>query len=87
MGKSAGKNAAAQVEFPFEGCRTLRVAFGAPAISSDGGAVLLRAVDRRLGLIDRIAASRDLDVGDAGDAFQIFLDLKIDDLPDLFRGP
>lgn len=48
---------AAQVEFPFAGRRRVRAVFDAGPISSDGGAVLLREADRRLGLLDGIASS------------------------------
>jgi hypothetical protein len=47
---------AAQVEFPFAGRRRVRAVFDAGPISSDGGAVLLREADRRLGLVDAIAS-------------------------------
>ena len=45
-----------QVEFPFSGAREVRAVFDAVPISSDGGALLLRQVDRRLGLVDALAA-------------------------------
>jgi hypothetical protein len=45
-----------QVEFPFAGTRKVRAAFDAGPISSDGGALLLRQVDRQLGLLDSLAA-------------------------------
>lgn len=48
---------AAQVEFPFLGARKIRAVFDAEPISSDGGALLLRQVDRRLGLLDAVAAT------------------------------
>ncbi len=48
--------AAAQVEFPFQGSRRVRAVFDAGAISSDGGAVLLAQVERRLGLLGSIAS-------------------------------
>jgi hypothetical protein len=35
--------------------RPLSAAFDAPAVTSDGGAVLLRCADRRLGLVERLA--------------------------------
>lgn len=35
--------------------RPLQVAFDQPHASSDGGAVLLNAADRRLGLLNRLA--------------------------------
>jgi len=44
-------------EFPFSGRRHLRAVFDAGPISSDGGAVLLKEADRRLGLIDALAAA------------------------------
>jgi hypothetical protein len=47
---------AAQVEFPFAGARKVRVVFDAEPISSDGGALLLRQVDRRVGLLDAMSA-------------------------------
>ena len=47
--------AAAQVEFPFLGARKVRAVFDAEPISSDGGALLLRQVDRRLGLLDAMS--------------------------------
>lgn len=46
-----------QVEFPFSGSRRVRAVFDAGPISSDGGALLLRQVDRRLGLLDSLAAA------------------------------
>jgi hypothetical protein len=46
-----------QVELPFAGRRRVRAVFDAGPISSDGGAVLLRQVDRRLGLVDALAAA------------------------------
>lgn len=49
--------AAEQVEFPFAGARKVRAVFDAEPISSDGGALLLRQVDRRLGLVDALAAA------------------------------
>lgn len=48
---------AAQVEFPFVDARKVRAAFDAEPISSDGGALLLRQVDRRLGLLDAMSAA------------------------------
>lgn len=48
---------AAQVEFPFAGARKVRVVFDAEPISSDGGALLLRQVDRRVGLLDAMSAA------------------------------
>jgi hypothetical protein len=45
-----------QVEFPFSGRRQVVAAFDAGPISSDGGALLLRQVDRRLGLLQSLAA-------------------------------
>ena len=48
---------AAQVEFPFLGARKIRAVFDAEPISSDGGALLLRQVDRRLGLLDALSAT------------------------------
>lgn len=48
---------AAQVEFPFSGARKVRAIFDADPISSDGGALLLRQVDRRLGLLDSLSAT------------------------------
>lgn len=44
-----------QVDFPFVGRRSVRTAFDAGAISSDGGAVLLAQVERRLGLLRSVA--------------------------------
>jgi hypothetical protein len=46
----------AQVEFPFVGARKVRAVFDAESISSDGGALLLRQVDRRVGLLDAMSA-------------------------------
>jgi hypothetical protein len=46
----------AQVEFPFLGTRNVRAVFDGGPISSDGGAMLLRQVDRQLGLVDSLAA-------------------------------
>jgi hypothetical protein len=48
---------AARVDFPFMGRRRLRALFDAGPISSDGGAVLLREADRRLGLLEEMASS------------------------------
>lgn len=48
--------APAQVEFPFAGSRKVRAVFDGGPISSDGGALLLRQVDRRLGLLDSLAS-------------------------------
>lgn len=48
---------ASQAEFSFSGRRRIRALFDAGPISSDGGAVLLKEADRRLGLIDAIAAA------------------------------
>lgn len=48
--------AIAQVEFPFLGARGVRALFDAGPISSDGGALLLRQADRRLALLDTLAA-------------------------------
>jgi hypothetical protein len=48
---------AAQVEFPFSGARKVRAVFDAEPISSDGGALLLRQVDRRLSLLDAMSAA------------------------------
>lgn len=47
----------AQVDFPFEKRRTIRAVFDEEPISSDGGAVLLRQLDRGLGLTERLAAA------------------------------
>ena len=47
---------ASQAEFSFSGRRHIRAVFDAGPISSDGGAILLREADRRLGLTDAIAA-------------------------------
>jgi hypothetical protein len=44
-----------QVDFPFAGRRHIRAAFDAGPISSDGGLLLLRQIDRRLGLTDALA--------------------------------
>ena len=48
---------ATQIEFPFSGARKIRAVFDAKPISSDGGALLLRQVDRRIGLLDSLAAT------------------------------
>lgn len=48
---------AAQVEFPFVGTRKVRAVFDAEPISSDGGALLLRQIDRRAGLLDAMSAA------------------------------
>ncbi len=45
------------IAFPFEGHRKITTAFDAPRISSDGGLVLLREIDRRLRFIDRLVAA------------------------------
>lgn len=45
-----------QVEFPFEGARTVRMTFDAEPISSDGGAPLLSAIDESIGLTTALAA-------------------------------
>lgn len=44
-----------QVEFPFEGARTVRMVFDAEPVSSDGGAPLLRELDQTLGLTAALA--------------------------------
>jgi Transposase DDE domain group 1 len=44
------------IQFPFLHSRTLRARFDEAPISSDGGAVLLEALDRRLGLTEMVAA-------------------------------
>ena len=46
------------VSFGFQGCRGRKVtaAFDGGAITSNGGALLLRETDRRIGLFDRVAA-------------------------------
>jgi hypothetical protein len=44
-----------QIEFPFAGRRRLRAVFDAGPISSDGGALLLRQVDRNIGLLAAMA--------------------------------
>jgi hypothetical protein len=46
-----------KLEFPFSRSRTLRVRFDEAPISSDGGAVLLRWIDDRLGLTEGLAAT------------------------------
>jgi len=46
-----------QVEFPFAGRRRVRAVFDGGPISSDGGALLLGAVDQRLRLIDTLGAT------------------------------
>jgi hypothetical protein len=48
---------AAQVEFPFVGARKVRAVFDAEPISSDGGALLLRQIDRRVGLLDAMSVA------------------------------
>ena len=48
---------AAQVEFPFVGARKVRAVFDAEPISSDGGGLLLRQVDRRMGLLDAMSTA------------------------------
>lgn len=45
------------LEFPFVRSRTLRACFDEAPISSDGGAVLLQALDRRIGLTASLAAA------------------------------
>ena len=45
--------------------KPLTATFNVPNASSDGGAVLLKAADRRLGLIPRLAAALD-DAREAG---------------------
>jgi hypothetical protein len=45
-----------QVDFPFTGTRKARAVFDGGPISSDGGALLLRQIDRRLGFVDSLAA-------------------------------
>src|SRR5678815_5353451 len=44
-----------QIEFPFAGRRRIRAVFDAGPISSDGGALLLRQVDRKIGLLAAMA--------------------------------
>src|SRR5438105_8741286 len=46
-----------QFEFPFHGSRRVRAVFDAGAISSDGGALLLAQVERRLGLLGSVASA------------------------------
>ena len=46
----------AQVALNFHPTHPLTLAFDAPHISSDGGALLLRQMDDRLGLSERLAA-------------------------------
>lgn len=48
---------AAQIELPFVGGRRVRAVFDGGPISSDGGALLLREVDQRVGLIPSIAGA------------------------------
>jgi hypothetical protein len=43
------------ITFPFRGVRPLHARFDAAPISSDGGAPLLAALDRKLGLVDGLA--------------------------------
>lgn len=43
------------IEFPFHGAPPVQARFDATPISSDGGAPLLAALDRRLGLVDALA--------------------------------
>lgn len=45
------------ITFPFHGSRRLRAQFDASPISSDGGAPLLAALDRKLGLVDGLACA------------------------------
>ena len=45
-----------QLEFQGHGCRRVQASFDGGYISSDGGALLLREVDGRLGLTGRVAA-------------------------------
>ena len=45
----------AQLEFRAFGCREVVGRFDGGRLTSDGGGILLREVDRRLGLMDRIA--------------------------------
>lgn len=47
----------AQIDFGFDGFRAVRAAFDAGPISSDGGALLLLALDRKLGLIRSLASA------------------------------
>jgi Transposase DDE domain group 1 len=47
---------AAPVESPFSGARKIRAVFDAEPISTDGGALLLRQVDQRVGLLVLSAA-------------------------------
>jgi hypothetical protein len=44
-----------QAEFPFAGPRRVRTVFDGGALSSDGGAPLLREAERRVGIIERLA--------------------------------
>ena len=46
----------AQLSLDFHPTVPITVAFDAPQISSDGGVVLLRQMDERLGLSERLAA-------------------------------
>jgi hypothetical protein len=45
------------LDFAFRGARQLRARFDAAPISSDGGAPLLAALDRQLGLVDGLASA------------------------------
>ncbi|HEX2692167.1 MAG TPA: transposase [Kofleriaceae bacterium] len=42
---------------PFSGARKIRAIFDAEPISSDGGTLLLRQVDRRVGLLDALSVA------------------------------
>ena len=44
------------IDLPKQGCRKVRAGFDGGRMSSDGGALLLRAVDQRIGLTQRLAA-------------------------------
>jgi hypothetical protein len=50
-------NRTPDIQFPFMHSRTLRARFDEAPISSDGGAVLLEALDRRLRLTEGVAAA------------------------------
>ena len=45
----------AQVRFDFHPNRAIDVSFNAPELSSDGGVLLLRELDGKLGLCSRVA--------------------------------
>ena len=55
------------VSFGFQGCRGRKVtaAFDGGSITSNAGALLLRGIDRSIGLFDRVAACSPCEIPDS----------------------